>query len=81
VFDTLTEALAGCGLVLACTSRERDHYYRVLDVREAAARAVAESAMHPWASCSAASTAASATKTWRRRTRCCASQPAPNTPR
>ncbi|MGH8253330.1 MAG: RNA methyltransferase, partial [Steroidobacteraceae bacterium] len=43
VFATLTEALAGCGLVLACTARERDHYYRVLDVREAAARAVAES--------------------------------------
>jgi TrmH family RNA methyltransferase len=47
VFNTLTEALAGCGLVLACTSRERDHYYRVLDVREAAARAVAESASAP----------------------------------
>ncbi len=47
VFGTLTEALAGCGLVLACTSRERDHYYRVLDVREAAARAVAESATAP----------------------------------
>jgi TrmH family RNA methyltransferase len=43
VFDTLTAALAGCGLVLACTARERDHYYRVLDVRDAAARAVAES--------------------------------------
>ncbi len=47
VFSTLTEALAGCGLVLACTSRERDHYYRVLDVREAAARAVAESVSAP----------------------------------
>ena len=42
VFDTLTAALAGCGLVLACTARERDHYYRVLDVRDAAARTVAE---------------------------------------
>lgn len=47
VFNTLTEALAGCGLVLACTARERDHYYRVLDVREAAARAVAESKSSP----------------------------------
>jgi TrmH family RNA methyltransferase len=47
VFATLNEALAGCGLVLACTSRDRDHYYRVLDVREAAARAVAESASTP----------------------------------
>ena len=47
VVSTLSEALAGCGLVLACTSRERDHYYRVLDVREAAARAVHESALAP----------------------------------
>ncbi len=44
---TLAEALAGCGLVLACTSRERDHYYRVLDVREAAARAVSECTAAP----------------------------------
>lgn len=47
VFDMLTAALAGCGLVLASTSRTRDHYYRVLDVREAAARAVAECAHSP----------------------------------
>ncbi len=47
VAATVTEALAGCGLVLACTARERDHYYRVLDVREAAVRAVAESAAVP----------------------------------
>ena len=47
VFSTLTEALAGCSLVLACTSRDRDHYYRVLDVREAAARAVTECATAP----------------------------------
>jgi len=39
--SSLVEALEGCGLVLACTSRDRDHYYRVLDVREGAARAVA----------------------------------------
>src|SRR5712672_2107740 len=47
VCATLSEALAGCGLVLASTSRDRDHYYRVLDVREAAARAVAECAAAP----------------------------------
>ena len=47
VCATLPEALAGCGLVLASTARERDHYYRVLDVRAAAARAVAESARAP----------------------------------
>jgi len=47
VFTTLTEALAGCGLVFACTARERDHYYRVLDVRDAAARAVTESQLAP----------------------------------
>jgi len=47
VCATLAEALAGCGLVLATTSRARDHYYRVLDVREAAVRAVAESAQSP----------------------------------
>ena len=44
---TLAEALTGCTLVLACTARERDHYYRVLDVREAAARAVAAAAQGP----------------------------------
>jgi TrmH family RNA methyltransferase len=43
----LDEALAGCSLVLACTARERDHYYRVLDVRDAAARAVAMAAQGP----------------------------------
>jgi TrmH family RNA methyltransferase len=47
VCATLNEALGGCGLVLACTARLRDHYYRVLDVRDAAARAVAESAASP----------------------------------
>jgi TrmH family RNA methyltransferase len=47
VCATLSEALVGCGLVLACTSRDRDHYYRVLDVREAAARAVQASALGP----------------------------------
>jgi len=47
VCASLQEALAGCALVLACTARERDHYYRVLDVREAAVRAVAEAALAP----------------------------------
>ncbi len=47
VCATLAEALEGCGLVLACTSRDRDHYYRVLDVRVAAARAVEASAAGP----------------------------------
>jgi TrmH family RNA methyltransferase len=47
VVDTLPAALAGCGLVLATTSRDRDHYHRVLDVRDAALRAVAEAATAP----------------------------------
>jgi TrmH family RNA methyltransferase len=47
VCATLAEAVAGCTLVLACTARERDHYYRVLDVRAAAARAVAAAALGP----------------------------------
>jgi TrmH family RNA methyltransferase len=47
VCATLAEALTGCGLVLATTSRTRDHYYRVLDVREAAARTLAECAPAP----------------------------------
>jgi TrmH family RNA methyltransferase len=47
VCATLAEALTGCALVLATTSRARDHYYRVLDVRDAAARAVAECAQAP----------------------------------
>jgi len=47
VCDTLPEAIAGCGLVLATTSRERDHFVRVLSAREAAVRAVAEAASSP----------------------------------
>jgi len=43
----LPAALQGCGLVLATTSRERDQYFRVLDVREAAAQAVAAAAGGP----------------------------------
>ncbi len=44
---TLAEAVAGCTLVLATTARERDHYYRVLDVRAAAERAIAAAAQGP----------------------------------
>jgi len=42
VEDDLGQALAGCGLVLATTSRERDQYFRVIDVRAGARRAVQE---------------------------------------
>lgn len=47
VHDSVGAALEGCGLVLATTSRGRDHYHRVFDVREAAQRAVAEAASSP----------------------------------
>ncbi len=42
VVATLAEAIADCGLVFATTARTRDQYFRVLEVREAAARMVAE---------------------------------------
>jgi TrmH family RNA methyltransferase len=47
VEQDLAQALAGCGLVLATTSRERDQYFRVIDVRAGARRAVAEAAHSP----------------------------------
>jgi TrmH family RNA methyltransferase len=47
VEDELEPALEGCGLVLATTSRERDQYFRVVDVRQAARRAVEESQSSP----------------------------------
>jgi TrmH family RNA methyltransferase len=47
VADSLPEALAGCGLIAATTSRDRDQYFRVVDVRAAAARIVAESQRSP----------------------------------
>ncbi|HTP40528.1 MAG TPA: RNA methyltransferase [Steroidobacteraceae bacterium] len=47
VVPGVPEALAGCGFVLATTSRERDQYFRVLDVREAARRAVVAAATAP----------------------------------
>ncbi len=47
VEDDLPRALQGCGLVLATTSRVRDQYFRVLDVRAAARRAVEAAAQAP----------------------------------
>jgi tRNA (cytidine32/uridine32-2'-O)-methyltransferase len=47
VVATLTEAIADCGFVAATTSRNRDQNFRVLDVREAAVRAVAEARRAP----------------------------------
>src|SRR5690606_462965 len=42
VVATLPEAIADCGLVLATTARTREQYFRVLEAREAADRAVYE---------------------------------------
>jgi TrmH family RNA methyltransferase len=42
VVASLPEAIADCGLVFATTARTRDQYFRVLPVREAAQRMVAE---------------------------------------
>ena len=42
VVRSVAEALEGCSLVYATTSRERDTYYRVVTAREAAGRLVAE---------------------------------------
>jgi TrmH family RNA methyltransferase len=47
VADTLAEALAGCGFIAATTSRERDQYFRVADVRQAAPRILAEAQRAP----------------------------------
>jgi TrmH family RNA methyltransferase len=44
---TLGEALEGCGFVTATTSRDRDQYFRVIDVRDAALRIVAEAQRSP----------------------------------
>lgn len=40
-------ALSGCGLVFATTGRDRDQYFRVFDVRDAATRIVREAAQAP----------------------------------
>lgn len=47
VVPTLAQALEGCGFVAATTSRDRDQYFRILDVRDAAARVVTESRRGP----------------------------------
>ena len=47
VVATLAQGLEGCGFVAATTSRERDQYFRVLDVRDAAQRIVAEALRAP----------------------------------
>jgi len=47
VVETVDEALAGCGFVAATTSRDRDQNFRVLDVRAAAQRIVAEAKSSP----------------------------------
>jgi TrmH family RNA methyltransferase len=47
VVSSLREALSGCGYVAATTSRDRDQYFRVIDVRAAAERVVSESRRSP----------------------------------
>jgi TrmH family RNA methyltransferase len=47
VVGSLTEALAGCGYVAATTARDRDQYFRVIDVREAAPRLLAQAQRAP----------------------------------
>jgi TrmH family RNA methyltransferase len=47
VVSSLREALSGCGYVAATTSRDRDQYFRVVDVRAAAERVVDESRRSP----------------------------------
>ena len=47
VVATVKEALAGCGLIAATTSRPRDQYFRIADVREAAQRVLRESQRAP----------------------------------
>ncbi|MBS0418339.1 MAG: RNA methyltransferase [Proteobacteria bacterium] len=47
VVDTLAQGLDGCGFVAATTSRDRDQNFRVVDVRDAAERIVAEARRSP----------------------------------
>lgn len=47
VVSTLAQGLEGCGYVVATTSRDREQNHRVIDVRDAAMRLVAESARSP----------------------------------
>jgi TrmH family RNA methyltransferase len=45
--QSVAAAVAGAGYVIGTTARERDSHFRVLDVRDAAARVVAEAARAP----------------------------------
>ncbi|MBS0579747.1 MAG: RNA methyltransferase [Proteobacteria bacterium] len=45
--SSLAEALEGCGFIAATTSRDRDQYFRIVDVRDAAARVVLEAQRAP----------------------------------
>ncbi len=47
VVGSLGEALRGCGFIAAATAREREQHFRVMEVREAAARIVAEAHSGP----------------------------------
>jgi TrmH family RNA methyltransferase len=47
VVESLPAALSGCGFVAATTSRDRDQYFRVADVRAAAARIRSEALRSP----------------------------------
>jgi tRNA (cytidine32/uridine32-2'-O)-methyltransferase len=47
VVETVEQALAGCGYVVATTSRDRDQNFRMLDVRAAAQRLVSEARSAP----------------------------------
>ena len=47
VVPSLAAALAGCGYVAATTARDREQYFRVVDVRAAAARLVIEAHRAP----------------------------------
>ena len=47
VVDSLGAALEGCGFIAATTSRERDQYFRVADLRDAAPRILAEARRSP----------------------------------
>jgi TrmH family RNA methyltransferase len=47
VVASLGEALGGCGFIAATTAREREQHFRVMDVRQAAARIVAEAQRAP----------------------------------
>jgi tRNA (cytidine32/uridine32-2'-O)-methyltransferase len=47
LYETLSEAVADCGLVIGLTSRSRRLASEILSIREAGARVIEESARHP----------------------------------